>query len=84
MSLASHNPEMFDAACVTAIAAHIYRQTKREWCPGTDLEQFEEIESAVATLQQSSEPGLQAVFDVLMNLPGVSSDALDRFHEMFR
>lgn len=87
MSSGSHNPEKLEAAFVEAITAFIYKRTKMEWWPGTDQENFETIEAVVASLAYANgaeSRGPHAVFKILMELPGVSSDALDRFHEMFR
>jgi hypothetical protein len=82
MSLASHNPEKFEEACLDAIAAHLTGTWYKPAYRVSEQEFLEEVRGIVAELPYK--PAGRAVFDALMDLPGVGSNALDRFHEMFR
>lgn len=84
MSLASHNPEKFDEACRDAIVAALTKYYV-PWRDGDEQAWRDNLAMFIEELTMSGTPAAgRPVYEALMDLPGVNTDALDRFHAMFR
>ena len=78
MSLGSDYPEKLDKAMNEAIARHIVGASLRTWHTSADEERM--IEDIEYALEETSD----YIRNFLMDLPGVGSNGLERFHESFR